>query len=304
MSEKIYDVVIIGGGPAGLSAAIYTSRAEFNTLVLDEENKLLEKVKRIDNYFGFPEGISGSEILERGRKQAERFGTTILNSIALLIKIDGENYMVETAEETFRTKSLILAPGIQHKKPQLDEIEEYEGKGVSYCVTCDAPLFKGKKVGVLGAEDLALKEALELYEYTQNIKIFTNGRKIEAGEGLKSKIKELQIPVEKSKITGVIDGDTLSGLKLENGKERLDGLMIAEGTSGSLDFAKSLGITVEDNRLVVNKDMFTGIPRVYAAGDCTGGARQIGAAVGEGAKAALNLINELREEGEYYDWKH
>ncbi|MGM0406267.1 MAG: NAD(P)/FAD-dependent oxidoreductase, partial [Thermoplasmatota archaeon] len=134
MEEK-YDVIIIGGGPAGLSAAIYTSRADFDTLILDELDKLIEKVKSIDNYFGFPEGVSGKELLDRGRKQAERFGTDIKNERALLIKIDGENYVVETADKSYITRSLILAPGIQHKKPDLSGVEDFEGKGVSYCVT-------------------------------------------------------------------------------------------------------------------------------------------------------------------------
>ena len=302
MEEK-YDVVVIGGGPAGLSAAIYTSRADFDTLILDEPDKLIEKVKSIDNYFGFPEGVSGKELLDRGRKQAERFGTDIKNDRALIIKIQGENYLIKTADRSYLTKSLILAPGIQHKKPDLSGLEEFEGKGVSYCVTCDAPLFRGKRVGLLGSEDLVAKEALELYEYTQDIEIFTNDRELDVSDSLRSKIQEKEIPINTDKIKRVKGEDRFEGLVFEDDAEEMDGLMIAEGTSGTLDFARTLGIQIEDDRLVVDQDQFTKVPRVYAAGDCTGGARQISAAVGEGAEAAVNLISELRDT-EYLDWKH
>ncbi|MEF8835920.1 MAG: NAD(P)/FAD-dependent oxidoreductase [Candidatus Thermoplasmatota archaeon] len=303
MTEKDYDVVIIGGGPAGLSAAIYTGRAELDTLIFDQPHKLLEKAEKIDNYFGFPEGVSGKELLKRGRDQARKFGTEIIEEKALLTKIDpkGEGYIVETADKEFKTRGLIISPGIQHKKPPIEGIKEYEGKGISYCVVCDAPLYKGKKVGLVGSEDLVGKEAIELYEYTTDIKIYTNGNELEMPENLFQKLKEREIPVENREIEEVVGEEEFSGLRVDGEVQEMDGLMIAQGSSGSLDFARSLGITIENGVLSVDEDMFTGIPRVYAAGDCVGGARQISAAVGEGAKAALGVINELRE-GSYKDW--
>lgn len=307
MGEKRYDVdvdvVVIGGGPAGLSAAIYTSRAELETLILDEPNKLLEKAERIDNYFGFYDGVSGKELLDRGRKQAERFGTEILEEKALLTKMDpgGQGYVVETAEREFKTKGLIISPGIQHEKPPLEGIKEYEGKGVSYCVVCDAPLYKNKKVGLLGSEDLVAKEALELYEFTKDIKIYTNGSDLDMPESLYTKLQKRNIPIENAEIEEVTGDERFTGLRINGDVQEMDGLMIAQGSSGSLDFARSLGITIEDGVLTVDEDMFTGVPRVYAAGDCVGGARQISAAVGEGAKAAIGLINDIREKS-YKDW--
>ncbi len=299
--EKEFDVIVIGGGPAGLSASIYTARAEFSTVVLDEPDKLLRKAKKIDNYFGFPKGVSGSELLDRGIEQAERFGTEVFEDRALLIKLDGDRFIVETAENEYKGKGLIIAPGIQHKKPLLDGLEEYEGKGVSYCVTCDAPFFKDKKVGLIGSEDLVVKEALELLEYTRDIKIFTNGSDLEVNDKLLEKLEAEGVPMVKEEILRVLGNDKLVGLEMDHGEEKMDGLMVAEGTSGSLDFAKILGIPIEDNTLVVDEKQFTGMPRVYAAGDCTGGARQISAAVGEGATAALSLITELRGK-KYVDW--
>ncbi len=298
-----FDVIIIGGGPAGLSAAVYTSRAELKTLVLDEENKLLDKVEKIENYFGFPEGISGRELLKRGREQAEKFGTKVIKEKVLLVKASRDTYLVETTDSKYEGSSLIISPGIQHKRPTVDDIKAYEGQGVSYCVTCDAPLFKGKKVGILGSKDLAVKEALELHDYTEDIKIYTNGKELKVGEEMRKKLREKDIPVVEKKIEGVKGDENFEGLLFKEGEEEMKGLMIAEGTSGSIDFAKSLGIRIEDDSLIVDKEQFSGLPGVYAAGDCTGGARQIGAAVGEGAKAALNLIDEIKGE-DYFDWKH
>lgn len=301
MSEPDYEVVIIGGGPAGLSAAIYTSRANLDTLIIDKSEQLLARAETIDNYFGFPEGISGEELLARGKQQAERFGTGILEEEAFITRLEGENYIVETAGDEFTTESLIIASGIQHEKPPVEGIEKFEGRGVSYCVVCDAPLYRDKKVGLLGSEDKVVKEALELYEFTQNIKIFTNGKELNVRENLRRKMEERNIPVEKRKIKKVLGEETVSGVEIESKEEKLDGLMVAQGTSGSLDFARSLGVTIEEGVISVDKNMFTGVPKVYAAGDCIGGPRQISTAVGEGTKAALSLINKMRE-GDFIDW--
>ncbi|MBS3789788.1 MAG: NAD(P)/FAD-dependent oxidoreductase [Candidatus Thermoplasmatota archaeon] len=303
MSKNEYEVVIIGGGPAGLSAAIYTARAELKTLILDEADKLLEKAEKIDNYFGFPKGVSGKELLRRGADQAKRFGAEIIEEKALLTKINstGEGYVVETTDKRFKSKGLIISPGIQHKKPPIEGMKDFEGKGVSYCVVCDAPLYKGKKVGLLGSEDLVGKEALELFEYTEDIKIYTNGEELDMPKILSDRLNDRDVPVEKGEIEEVVGDEEFRGLRIEGEVQEMDGLMIAEGSSGSLDFARSLGITIEDGVLSVDDNMFTGVPKVYAAGDCVGGARQISAAVGEGAKAALGLINDLREQN-YKDW--
>lgn len=302
MPEENYDIIIIGGGPAGLTSAIYTSRADFETLVVDKGDRLLEKAEAIENYFGFPESISGKEILERGRRQAEKFGTEIVEEEALIVKMENEEYVVETTDKDYRGEGLILAPGIQHQKPSIEGLKDLEGQGISYCVTCDAPFFKNKKVGILGSEDYAAKEALELYEFTEDVYIFTNGEDWEARDEIKKKISEKEIPIIKEKIKKVKGEESLQSLVLENKEEKLDGLFVAVGTSGSINFAKSLGIPVEENTISVNEDLSANLPKLYAAGDCTGGTRQLAIAVGEGAKAALNLIEDLRES-EYVDWK-
>lgn len=300
--ERESQVVIIGGGPAGLSAAIYTSRADLDTLVFDNSERLLDKVDKIENYLGFHEGISGSELLNRGRKQARKFGTQIIEDEVLSTRMVSEyNFVLETADERYISEGLIIAPGIKRRKPDLEGLKDFEGRGVSFCVVCDAPFFKDKETGVLGSENYAAKEALELYNFTRDITIFTNGEAFEVDKKLARALKRKDIPVNTGEVKRVMGDEDFEGLMLESGEHELDGLFIAMGSTGATDFARSLGIPIEDDGISVDENLSTGIPRVYAAGDCIGGVRQLAKAVGEGAQAALNLISEFRGS-EYFDW--
>lgn len=296
MTTKDFDVIIIGGGPAGLTSAIYTARADFKTLVLDKPGEY--EFVFIENYFGFPDGTSKGKILQRGRDQAEKFGAKIVAKEALKARMENENYLIETAEESYLGRGLILSPGIKYQKPSIEGLENFEGRGVSYCVTCDGPFFKDKKVGVLGAKDYAAKEVLDLYEFTNDIAIFTNGKNLKVGEGLREKILEREISVEKEKVEGAFGKENFQGLVLESSRINLDGLFVAVGISGCVDFARSLGIPVEGEKMIVDENLCAGPPRLYAAGDCTGEPRQVATAVGEGAKAAINLIEDLKDKGQ------
>ncbi len=292
-----YDIIVIGGGPAGLSAGLYAARANKRTLILDKPGEgALKKVEVLDNYLGFPDGITGKELLELGRRQVERFGAKILEEEAIAIK-PGEDgrYIVETAEASYSCEGIIIATGVKHEKPRVKNLEKFEGRGVSYCVTCDGFFFRDASVGVLGNRDYAAKEAVELLNYTNKITIFTNGKELEVRESLKKKLEENGIGVVKEEIEELVGEETLAGVKLKSGElHELRGLFVAVGTSGATDFARTLGIAVEGSAIVVDRNQSTGIPRVYAAGDCTGGNRQVAVAVGEGANAAINLISELK----------
>ncbi len=298
---KEFDVIIIGAGPAGTSASIYTSRADLNTLIIDKGDNILKKANELENYYGFPEPISGEELLKRGKEQSKKFGTTIEEKEALSIEIAEEKYKVETAEQEYLTRGLILATGVQQKKPSVDGLKELEGLGVSYCVVCDAPLYRNKKTAVLGSKDYAAKEAIKLNEFAEDVSIHTNNKETDIRESLRKKLDQKDISVQNQEIKKVLGDEELEGIKLEEGKEELDGLFVAIGTSGTLDFARSLGLEIKEGFIEVDEDRFTGMSNIYAAGDCTGGERQISIAVGEGAEAALNLIGDLRGE-EYSDW--
>lgn len=300
--KKEFDVIIIGGGPAGTSASIYTSRANLNTLVLDKGDNILKKFDGIENYYGFPEPISGKKLIEGGKEQSKKFGTTFKQKEVLSVEMHGENFKVETAEEEYITKSLLLATGVQQKKPSLSGLEELEGKGVSYCVVCDAPLYKGKKTAVLGSKDYAAKEALKLNEHAEEVEIYPNNKEMDIKDSLKKEIDKQGIEIDEREIKEIIGDEELKGIKLGNEKKELDGLFVSIGTSGTLDFARSLGLEIKDGFIEVNEDYSTGMPKIYAAGDCIGGERQIAVAVGEGAEAGINLIEEIKGE-EYSDWK-
>lgn len=298
---EAYDVVVIGAGPAGASAATYTSRANLKTLVLDKGENLLNKIDLIENYYGFPNGVSGKKLLEKGQKQAEKFGANIINERALSVEIEDQKYKVETAEDQFIGEGIVLATGVQQKKPSLKGIEELEGRGVSYCVVCDGPLYKNKKTAVLGSKDYGAKEALKLNEFSDDVRIYTNGKKPEIRESLRKELKKQDIPIKKEEIEEVVGEKELEALSFGDKKVELDGLFVAIGTSGTLDFARKLGLEIENGYIKVDENNHAGLPKVYAAGDCTGGERQVAIAVGEGAEAATNLIEDIRGQ-KYNDW--
>ncbi len=170
------EILIVGQGPAGISAAIYTARAGLATLVLGMEPKVAGNY-RIDNYFGFPEAITGKELIERGMRQAEKFGVTIMRERALSMHYeDNAGINVKTDKREIGSCAVILATGIERKKPVIKSLSEYEGRGVSYCVSCDGYFFKDKRILVIGEGDYAANQALELLEYSQSVRICTMGK--------------------------------------------------------------------------------------------------------------------------------
>jgi thioredoxin reductase (NADPH) len=307
MAES-YDIIVLGAGPAGMSAAIYASRGNQKTLVLSSPGQgAINKVEKLDNYLGFPEGITGEELMELAKKQAKRFGARFLTEEALVIKRDssGEGYVIETANHEFETKGIIIATGIKHERPKIENLKDFEGRGVSYCVVCDGFFHRDKKVAVIGSKDYAAKEALELLNYTRDVTIFTNGKELQVQESLLERLEEngIKISTDKCKSIYGTEMGTVGGMELENGERAdLSGIFVAVGTSGATDFAKTLGIQVEGTTIKVDERMSTGVPYIYAAGDCTGGNRQVATAVGQGADAALNLIAELKGTDKYVDY--
>jgi thioredoxin reductase (NADPH) len=301
---EIYDIIVIGGGPAGLSAAIYSSRANQKTLVLDNEGCLNYKIGWIGNYLGFPNGIDGNELIKLGCQQVRALGSTVKIEEALAIKINSNgNYMVETNKDTYQAKGIIIATGVTHKKVNIENLEKFEGKGISYCVICDGFFFKNKKVAIVGSKNYAAREAIELTNYSNDIILFTNGEKIEIDSNFIKNLEENEIEIVNDKIARLVGDKVLTGIELEKGKIiKIDGLFIAIGSSGTVDLARKIGIIIENNYIKVDDKEKTNLPRIYAAGDCTGGNRQIATAVGEGANAALNLISELKG-ATYIDYK-
>ena len=291
-----YDVVIVGGGPAGLAAAIYSSRAGVSTLLI-EGNMLGGRAlyaREIENYPGFPEGISGNELVLRLVKHAERFGTRIMVGQSVMeMKLCDKLKSVKTINNEFESKALIIATGLAQKKMGIPGEDKFVGRGVSYCATCDGFFFRGKKVAVVGSYEDALYDLKYLSSMTKDLIWIPNlplrdKKKLEYAKNLSVKILDGVNVVE-------VIGDTrLSGIKIRdvNGQERvleLDGLFVALGFTPISDLAKSAGLkTTQEGYIVVNEDMETNFQGVYAAGDCTGRSHQIIVAVGQGATAGIN----------------
>lgn len=290
-------LIIIGAGPAGLSAAIYTARAGIPTLVLGSAPKVAGDYD-IDNYFGFTTTISGHELIERGRRQAERFGAQLREERVLAVRHGASTgFTVKTDMGEHDACAVILGTGVTRVRPGIDTLGDYEGKGVSYCVSCDGFFYRGKRVLVLGEGIFAANQALELTQYTPHVSICTQGKEPTLTPDFQQRLTEAGIPVDTRRITRLAGSDGLERVVFADGGEQpVDGLFVAMGKASSLDFAYSLGLERKGTFLVTDEEQRTNIPGVFAAGDCVGGFLQISVAVGEGAKAARSAIAFIKEQ--------
>ena len=286
----MYDVIIIGAGPAGISAGLYTIRANLKVLILYKDQSALEKTDRIENYYGFEKGISGQDLYEAGIKQAKNLGVEVKKEEVTNIQF-GENnqYTVMTENQNYDTKTVIFATGNKKNIPKIKGIKEFEGKGVSYCAVCDGFFYKNKDIAVLGNGRYAISETNALIHIANHITILTDGEK-------PPEIRAENVDIDTRKIREIKGDKKIEEIEFEDStKMKTDGLFVALGVAGSNEFAKKLGILTQKDRIVVNENMETNIPGIYACGDCTGGLLQVSKAVYEGAKAGLQAIRYLRK---------
>lgn len=280
--------LIIGNGPAGISAALYTARAGIETTVIGRDAGALGKAEKIENYYGFCEPISGPDLLERGKAQAKRLGITLLEEEVVGLSY-GNKLSVTTNKTTYEADAVILATGSPRRAPKIKGLTEFEGAGVSYCAICDAFFYKNKDVAVLGCCEYAAHEALALLPLASSVTLVTNGEAPMAGlpEGLKAVIT--------TKILSLTGDGRLEGITFEDGTSlAVSGLFVAQGIAGSADLARKIGAQTEGNRIVVDSHMATNVPGLFAAGDCTGGMLQIAKAVAEGAEAGYSAVKYIR----------
>lgn len=300
------DIIVVGGGPAGLSAAIYTARANRETLVLDSGGGTTREVDWMENVYGFPEGVSGDELVSLGEDHATRFGADVRREEVVHVSRPddgGDTFVVETPENEYEARGLVIATGASYENPAIADIDDYEGRGVSYCVECDGYFYRDQPVAVVGAENYAAKEALMLLDYTDDVRVLTNGASFAADATLVDRLDAANVDVVTEDVDRVAGEETLERVVLESGETiDVDGLFVALGAAGGTDFAESLGIPTAGPYLQVNPDQSTAIDRIYAAGDVTGGNRQVTISIGEGADAAINLLEEFRGT-DYVDYR-
>lgn len=281
----MYDVAIIGAGPAGVSASLYAKRANLNVLIIYYGESNLEKATKIDNYYGFIDGISGADLYKNGIEQAKKLGVEVKNFEVLGIDYMQDAFNIKTESGNFETKTVILATGNKKVRPNIKGIEEFEGKGISYCAICDAFFYRNKNVAVIGNGKFAVNEATELSNVVNKVTILTNGLdKIES-----------DFEVNTNKISAINGKEKVTDIEFEDGsKIEVDGVFIALGEAGASDFAKTLGILQDEDNIKINEKMETNVPGIYACGNVTGGLLQVCKAVYEGAEAGLSAVNYIR----------
>ena len=285
----MFDVIIIGGGPAGISASLYTKRGNKKTLVINSESSTLQEVHKIENYYGFENGISGKELYDIGIKQAKNLGIEVKQEEVLSVKINEKGFEVITNKDTYESEAVIISVGNKKNKVKIKGIKDFEGKGVSYCAICDGFFYRDKEVAVIGSGNYAISETNDLINIAKKVTILTNGEK--APEFRADNVEINSKPIEeiegKEKVEKVVFNDRTS--------INADGIFVAQGTAGGFELAKKLGLLIKDNHIIVNENMETNIKGVYACGDCTGGLMQVSKSVYQGTVAGLEVIKFLNK---------
>ncbi|MDY6290948.1 MAG: NAD(P)/FAD-dependent oxidoreductase [Succiniclasticum sp.] len=290
------DILIIGSGPAGISAALYAKRAGADVTVISRGSGALAKAERIENYYGLAEPVIGAELEANGIAGAKRLGVKFVEGevVGLTMNDDFTGLVVQTAKEKFEAGAVILAAGSTRLAPKIPGLKEMEGKGVSYCAICDAFFYRGKVAAVLGEGEYALHEAEILLPHASKVMLFTNGK--EPTVAIPDSIevhKEKVSAVEAATENGT---ERVSGVMTEDGTlTPVNGLFVALGTAGSVDLARKIGAAVDNNRIVTDAEMATNVPGLYAAGDCNGGLLQVVKAAYEGAVAGLAAAKYVRK---------
>jgi len=297
MTEE-YEVIIIGGGPAGLTAGLYASRARLNSLLIEKGliGGQIVNAEQVENYPGFPDGISGSEMGELMHQQAAKYGLKTLLAEVSGIELQEAQKVVRTTDGNFVTKAVIVAGGSKWQKLGIPGEEKFVGKGVSYCATCDAAFFRDLPVAIVGGGDSAITEALHLAKFASKVFVIHRRDQLRATRILQEKaFTEPKIEFFRNNTVGEINGqDTVRRLKLhqvKTGEEStldISGVFVSIGLSPNTDYLKNILPLDDIGHIITNSRLETETAGIYAAGDIRhDSARQAIAAAGDGATAAI-----------------
>ena len=281
-------IIIIGSGPAGVSAALYAVRAGADTTVLTKGFGALDRAEKIENYYGFAQPVSGVELERRSIENAKRLGVQFVAAEAVGLTYT-DKLTVETLDGDYPADAVILAMGASRAAPRIPGFAGLEGHGVSYCAACDAFFYRGKDVAVLGSGEYALHEVQALLPVVRSVTLLTNGALLTAAF-------PPEVKVLPQKVEAILGETVVTGVQLSGGETlAVSGVFAALGVAGSTALARKLGAEVDGSRIVVDEKMQTTVPGLYAAGDCTGGLLQVAKAVYEGAQAATEAVKALRK---------
>jgi thioredoxin reductase (NADPH) len=279
------NVIIIGSGPAGITAGVYLNRAKIENIIITNNQGSLKKADLIENYYGFENPITGEKLIENGVNQYLNLGGTIINDEIVGLTYE-DKLVVKGLKENYKADIVVIATGVSRLLPSIKGLSD--DLGISYCAICDAFFYRDKDVVVLGNGSYAITEAKVLEKTAKSVTILTNNREITS---------DTNINVNKDKIREITKIDGVFNIAFENGQVlQTQGIFVAEGIAGATALAKKIGAKIDNNKIVVNDVMKTNIPNLYAIGDCIGGILQISKAIYDGTVCALNIIKENKKE--------
>lgn len=289
----MYDVIIVGKGPAGAQAGIYLGRAGFKTLILYKDGGSLVKTDYIENYYGYGQPIEASKLLEEGVEQAKRFNVEFKEDEVVMFLSSGDNkIIVKGLKEEYKASYVIIAAGMTRKSLSVSGLKDYEGKGISYCVTCDGFFFRNRKVAIIGYTRFAEHELNDLLMFTKNAYLVTNGKEVEFDVSAVA-----EVAVIDKQINLIYGDESVKGIEFKDGtRVEFDGIFIAYGTADASAFCVKSGIATDKGKILVDEHKMTNIDRIYAAGDCINSYMQVATAVSDGALAARSIIERLKAD--------
>jgi thioredoxin reductase (NADPH) len=301
---KIYQVVIVGGGPAGLTAGLYCARARFNTLLVERGiiGGQITNAERVENYPGFPQGISGIDLGRLIHEQATNYGLETLRAEVTKVVPRRRHNLISTSEGDFVAEAVVIASGSQYRRLGVPGEDKFVGRGVSYCATCDGPLFRDKKVAVIGGGDTAITDALYLTKFASSVKVVHRRSQLRASKILQERaIAEPKLEFLWDSVPAEIEGDeVVEKVMLKSTKNakisvvELAGIFVAIGSEPNSAEWRGLLPLDEQGYIITNELMETNIPGILAAGDIRhSSARQVITAAGDGATAAMSATRFL-----------
>lgn len=302
----VYELVIVGGGPGGLTAGLYAARGKLKVALLERAmaGGQIVNADTVENYPGFPQGISGMELGERMLEQANHHGLEVTIAEATGVELQGKLKVVKTSRQTYTTRSIIIAAGSEHRKLGAPGENELRGKGISYCATCDGPLFREQRVAVVGGGDVALTDALFLARFASKVSVIHRRHELRATPILQERaFADPRIEFIWDTVVEAAEGSSqVEQLRLrradtgEKSALKVDGVFVAIGLDPNTHFLEGKVPLSPTGEVIANQSMETDVPGVFAVGDVRHNSpRQAVAAAGDGATATLSVLKYLRE---------
>ncbi|MEP6603370.1 MAG: NAD(P)/FAD-dependent oxidoreductase [Spartobacteria bacterium] len=294
------EVIIVGGGIAGLSAAIYLGRAQRDTLVIDSGHSMAKWEPSVENYLGFPKGVNGEDLLKFGREQAERCEVEFVEDEIVDLAAEGDKgFSLRGKKTEYRCRSLLLATGIFHIPPDIPGVSDCLGHSMFFCKDCDGVRVRGKRIAICGANNEAVEYALGMLHYSACVMVATNAEKITWDKQHAGWLKEYEIPVETDRIVDVDHRKTqIRALNFADEHEvKIDNIFTTRGDIFHTELAEKLGCKIDsEGQIKVDQCMRTSVSRFYAAGCVTPANCQMIIAAGQGAAAAQAINRDMFEE--------